>query len=73
MIITFVDFRKSYDSIDWDTLINELKEFGINDTRALIQKNNFAMYMMVYKKHLKKHDDKVHFQNYQSILKSTQV
>lgn len=37
VIMTFVDFKKAYDSIDRDTVIEVLKEFGVDDkTTTLI-------------------------------------
>lgn len=38
VIMTFVNFKKAYNSIDWDTLIKMLEEFRIDDeTTTLIQ------------------------------------
>lgn len=37
--VTFVDFKKAYDSIDRETLFNTLEEFGADDKSVAITKN----------------------------------
>ena len=41
-MITFVDFKKAYDSVDGRTLFNILEEFGTDqtdDTRGIFEQN----------------------------------
>lgn len=42
MIMTFVAIHKAYDSIDQDTVVNVLEEFGLDDKMKLLMKETIT-------------------------------
>lgn len=46
MFITFVDFQTAYDFIDRETLIDKMKEYGIDQKTIKLIKLNFNKHIL---------------------------